>query len=78
MTTITRQPLTQRQRQVYDYIAGHVELHGYAPTYETIMRHFGWATKNSVACHVRPLIRKGWIEVRKANRGVLFPTGGDE
>lgn len=73
-TTTERIQLTDRQREVYEYIRSFVADRGYAPTYETIMRHFGWTTKNSVACHVKPLIRKGWVEIRKAQRGVLFPV----
>lgn len=59
-TAIERQPITARQRDVLDWIAGYIDTHGYSPSIHEIGHHFGW-TNNGVKCHIDALRRKGWV-----------------
>ena len=57
---VERQPLTARQQDVLNWIAGYIDTHGFSPTIRQIGHAFGW-TVNGVACHLRPMKKKGWI-----------------
>lgn len=59
--------LTDRQREVYDYLVEHVETKGYSPTCESMAKDFGWASPNAASEHLLALFRKGWI--KKTPRG---------
>lgn len=54
-------PLTRRQREILDYIAGHIEARGYAPSFEEIARQFGFQSLATVHEHLTNLERKGFI-----------------
>lgn len=54
-------PLTRRQREILDYIAGHIEAKGYAPSFEEIARQFGFQSLATVHEHLTNLERKGFI-----------------
>jgi len=74
--TTERQPLTDTQRRVYEFIADYCRQYGYGPTIRELGERYRW-TPNGVACHLRQLRRKGWITwVAKQSR-TLQPTGGD-
>lgn len=60
MTTTLPQPLTPRQQDVLEWIAGYIDTHGYSPTVREIASHYGWTT-NGVMCHLRPMRKKGVI-----------------
>ena len=60
-------PLTDKQRQTYDFIAGYVQSRGYAPTYKEIAEHFHWKSLATVSEHMVQLQRRRWI-VRERNR----------
>ncbi len=53
------QMLTPRQHAAYEFIAGFVERHEYAPSYEEIRRHLGLRSLNAVAKLVVQLRRRG-------------------
>jgi repressor LexA len=57
-------PLTKRQREILDHIQSFIDDHGYAPSFEEIARHFGYASLATVHEHLSNLERKGYI--RKA------------
>jgi repressor LexA len=57
-------PLTKRQKEILDHIGGYIEERGYAPSFEEIARHFGYASLATVHEHLSNLERKGYI--RKA------------
>lgn len=57
-------PLTKRQKEILDYIHGFIAEHGYAPSFEEIAEHFGYASLATVHEHLSNLERKGYI--RKA------------
>jgi repressor LexA len=63
--------LTQRQRQVYQFIADHIDEQGYGPTLQEIARHLGVRGNLGVLRHLEALEKKGYLR-RKAgsSRGI--------
>ena len=70
--------LTRRQRQVYDFIAGFVQSHGYSPSFEEIGDGLGLSSLATVHKHISNLEKKGLLR-RDYNRSrsidVLPPRG---
>lgn len=58
---------TQRQREIYDYIWRFIERHGYEPSYAQIARHFGIASKATIAKHIEALEKRGLLSRQHAN-----------
>ena len=58
--------LTDRQREVFEYIKGYVRNNGQSPTLRQVGAHFGFASK-AADDHVKALMRKGYIE--RGNKG---------
>jgi repressor LexA len=56
------EPLTKRQKEVLDYIAQFIEMHGYAPSYREIAEALNMSSVATVATHVETLVTKGFIE----------------
>jgi repressor LexA len=54
-------PVTRRQREILDFIAGHLDAKGYAPSFEEIARQFGFNSLATVHEHLTNLERKGYI-----------------
>ena len=70
------QPLTRRQRQIFDFLTEFIEQHGYAPSLEEIGRRFGLSSLATVHKHLTNLEDKGFIR-RAWNRSrsvELVPT----
>jgi len=59
--------LTRRQKQVYDFLAGFVEEHGYSPSFEEIGEGLGLSSLATVHKHVSNLEEKGLLK-RDYNR----------
>lgn len=53
--------LTDRQKQVYDFLKTFLGKHGYPPTIREIQRHFGLASTKGVKDHLDRLEVKGYI-----------------
>lgn len=53
--------LTDRQRQIYDFILEHIDAKGYPPTVRNIGEHFKIQSPNGVMCHLNALVKKGLI-----------------
>lgn len=71
--------LTERQKQVLDFIRGCVEERGFPPTLREIGQHMGIRSTNGVNDHLKALERKGYL-VReglksRALRPVDMPLG---
>jgi repressor LexA len=75
-TQAERQPLTPRQQDVLTWISGYIDTHGFSPTIRQIGHAFGW-TVNGVACHLRPMKKKGWITWIEGEARTLRVIGGD-
>jgi repressor LexA len=53
--------LTDRQREIYEFIRGKIESRGYGPTVRDIGDAFGIKSPNGVMCHLKALEKKGLI-----------------
>src|SRR5579863_896015 len=53
--------LTERQKEIYDFIRQMIEAKGYGPTVRNIGEHFGIKSPNGVMCHLKALEKKGLI-----------------
>jgi repressor LexA len=56
------EPLTKRQKEVYDYVSQFIELHGYAPSYREIATYFKYGSVATVAEHIESLVAKGMLQ----------------
>src|SRR5215467_8238864 len=70
--------ITRRQRQVYDFLAGFIEKHGYSPSFEEIGEGMGLSSLATVHKHITNLEKKGLLR-RDYNRSrsldILAPRG---
>jgi repressor LexA len=55
------QPLTKRQREIFDYLTDFIQQHGYAPSLEEIGKRFGLSSLATVHKHLTNLQDKGFI-----------------
>lgn len=55
------EPLTRRQREIYEFVAAQILSQGYAPTHEEIAQHFGYRSVSTAHQHLESLRLKGWI-----------------
>ena len=53
--------LTDRQKEIYDFIREKIETRGYGPTVREIGTAFGIKSPNGVMCHLKALVAKGLI-----------------
>jgi repressor LexA len=53
--------LTERQREIYDFIKEKIESRGYGPTVREIGGAFDIKSPNGVMCHLKALEKKGLI-----------------
>ncbi len=68
--------LTQKQRQVFDFIRSLIETRGYGPTVRDIGEHFEIRSPNGVVGHLNALQRKGLIvRARNKSRGIELAEG---
>jgi repressor LexA len=64
-------PLTPKQKQVFDYIARHIEERGFAPSQQEIARAFGFRSLGTVQNYLVRLEREGLLERNwNARRGL--------
>jgi repressor LexA len=54
--------LTERQREIYDFIKDKIEERGYGPTVREIGLAFEIRSPNGVMCHLKALEKKGLIK----------------
>jgi repressor LexA len=54
--------LTERQREIYEFIADKIEGRGFGPTVREIGEAFGIQSPNGVMCHLKALEKKGLIK----------------
>jgi len=53
--------LTERQRQIYDFIRQRIDGRGFPPTVREIGENFAIKSPNGVMCHLKALEKKGLI-----------------
>jgi repressor LexA len=67
--------LTARQRQILDWIRGHLEITGRPPTRAEIASGLGFSTPSSAEDHLRALEKKGVLEIQPgASRGLKLKS----
>src|SRR5215831_17619793 len=54
--------LTERQREIYDFIREKIESRGFGPTVREIGEGFEISSPNGVMCHLKALEKKGLIK----------------
>jgi repressor LexA len=71
--------LTQRQRDILDFISTSIDRRGYPPTLREIGEHFGIRSTNGVSDHLKALEKKGFLAREdlksRAMRPVSFGRG---
>jgi repressor LexA len=71
----TRGVLTDRQREILDFITQSIEERGYPPTLREIGLHFGIKSTNGVNDHLRALEKKGYLQREDLKSRALRPVG---
>ena len=75
--------LTERQRQVLDFLHRHLQTHGLPPTLHELMHACGWASPAGAAKHLQARAARGLIELSPGKaRGIRLlqgaaPAGAD-
>lgn len=64
------EPMTPKQREIFDFLCRHVRERGYPPSYEEIAEQFGFASPNAVTGHLKALERKGFIRRSEKSRAL--------
>ena len=69
----TRGVLTDRQREILDFISQSISERGYPPTLREIGLHFGIRSTNGVNDHLRALEKKGYLQREDLKSRALRP-----
>lgn len=69
------EPLTDRQRDVLEFINAHHRQQGVAPSLREIQAHFGFASPFAVQRHVDALTEKGALRKLEGKARGLLPSG---
>lgn len=79
MTTLTeRQPLTQRQQEVFKFISDYRTRKGYCCTVREVARFVDSDNVTAAMCHLWALRKKGWVTWEEQQGRTIRPVGGDE
>lgn len=62
-----KEPLTKKQRKVYDYLLQYYIRHGYMPSHVEIAKRFKILVGGSTIHHLWKLEEKGWIKRKKSH-----------
>ena len=74
MTTTTLPPITDRQREVWQWIRDHHARERIGCGVRDICRAFGFESPNGALCHLIPLRKRGWVEWRDGRANTIVPT----
>lgn len=65
--------LTEKQKNIYNYIVNYIEMKSYAPSIREIQAELGLKSINGVVCHLTALEKKGYIKREKnKNRAITI------
>ena len=70
------QPLTNRQREVYEFTRDKIQNRGFGPTVREISEAFGIKSPNGVICHLKAIEKKGLI-LREPNKSRAITLTGE-
>lgn len=66
-------PLTNRQREIFNFMVGFTLENFYQPSYRDVSEHFGYSGKTGALSHIRALEKKGLITlVDQRSRAIEF------
>ena len=65
--------MTDAQEAVLNFMIRGLIADQRIPTMEEIKKHFNYGSANAVSCHIRHLVKKGYLERRKNGRGGRSP-----
>lgn len=60
--------LTDRQKEIYNFIKDYIKKRGIAPSYEEIKKEFGFKSLGTVFEHLKTLEKKGYIQKGSYNQ----------
>jgi len=72
-----KEPLTDRQKAVLDFISRSIERRGYPPTLREIGEQFGIRSTNGVNDHLKALEKKGYLEREELKSRALRPISSE-
>ena len=72
-----KEPLTDRQKAVLEFISQSIESRGYPPTLREIGEHMGIRSTNGVNDHLKALEKKGYLEREDLKSRALRPISLD-
>src|SRR6476620_4759000 len=72
-----KEPLTDRQKAVLEFISQSIESRGYPPTLREIGEHMGIRSTNGVNDHLKALEKKGYLEREDLKSLALRPISLD-
>lgn len=70
--------LTEKQKEVLEFIQRSIETRGYPPSHREICKHFGWSGPRSAAKHLIALIRKGYLRKGAGARALEVISRGSK
>lgn len=73
MHDVEKEPLTERQQAVLEFISRSIEERGYPPTLREIGEHMGIRSTNGVNDHLKALEKKGYLEREDLKSRALRP-----
>jgi repressor LexA len=74
--TEVRKPLTERQKEIFNWLGQYIVQKGYSPTVREMCLAFGFKNTNAAVVHLAALKRKGWITwVPRAPRTIRVLEG---
>ncbi len=72
------QPLTKKEKEVYDYICATLTENGYSPSVRDIRDNLGIKSTSTVHSYISKLEEKGYIRKQDGKSRTLTPEGGTQ
>ena len=70
---MSKESLTQRQREILNFISEFIEKYKFPPTRSELSKHFGFRSPNAAESHLRALEKKSVIGIeRGVSRGITL------
>ena len=66
--------LTEKQKQLWDYIIDHIKDHDQFPTFANIQNEFGYASPNSVTQQINSLVQKNYLQKVDWGKYIIHPS----
>ncbi len=65
-----KKQLTEKQKQIFDYVVEYIQTHHFAPSIREIAERFNFASPTAAAKHLRALENKGMLKLHGAARSI--------